>query len=35
MRGVEDFLLVYVGAGIGAALVMGGEVRRGCPWHHG
>ena len=30
MRGVEDFLLVYVGAGIGAALVMGGEVRRGA-----
>jgi len=29
MRGVDDFLVVYVGAGIGAALVMGGEVRRG------
>jgi predicted NBD/HSP70 family sugar kinase len=29
MRGVEDFLLVYVGPGIGAALVLGGEVRRG------
>jgi predicted NBD/HSP70 family sugar kinase len=30
MRGIDDFLLVYVGAGIGAALVLGGEVRRGA-----
>ena len=29
MRGIDDFLVVYVGAGIGAALVTGGEVRRG------